>query len=257
MPWTSGEPTLHYRRWGDGGRRVVLIHEMGGGLASWEPVAERLADEFRLLAYDQRGAGWSEKPPGPLALADQVDDLEAVLAANGWSGEASIAAAAAGSAIAVAYALRRPEAVSALALCVPSLSSTPAQRQAGEERAAIVRRDGMRGLADAALAAIYPEEIRDDRFADYRARLLAHDPESFALLGEAFAGVDLPLERLRVRCLLLAGELDRARPPQVVAGLAEQLAGARFEPVPGAAHVPAFQVPEEVARRLRSFLGSV
>jgi 3-oxoadipate enol-lactonase len=260
VPWTAEKPSLHYRRCGERGPRLALVHEIGGSLESWEPVAARLAGEFQLLGYDGRGAGLSEKPRGRVSPADQVDDLEAVLDAAGWGevvGEEGedllLAGAAAGSAVAAGFALRHPGRVAALALCVPSLESSPEQLTAAAERNRVVRREGMRGLADPAFAAIYPEAIRDERFAEYRGRWLAHDPESFALLSEAFAAVELPLAQLRPPCLLLGGELDPARPPAAVAELAGRIPGARVETVPGAAHVAAFQAPEEVARRLRSF----
>ncbi|HYQ07700.1 MAG TPA: alpha/beta fold hydrolase [Xanthobacteraceae bacterium] len=43
------------------GRSVVLLHELGGTLNSWDGVVPRLAEHFRVLRYDQRGAGLSEK----------------------------------------------------------------------------------------------------------------------------------------------------------------------------------------------------
>ncbi|MFT3866659.1 MAG: alpha/beta hydrolase [Solirubrobacterales bacterium] len=253
MPFTETSPSLHWQSWGETGPMVALVHEIGGSIASWEPVASLLADEFRLLALDQRGAGLSEKPRGRLDLEDQVDDLEAVLAAAGEAGPLHLAGAAAGAAIVAGYALRHPDRVTSLALCVPAVESDPRQAAAAGERAALVRREGMRGLADSAFAAIYPERIRDGRFADYRGRWLAWDPESYALLGEALARVRLPLEELRAPCLLLAGELDPARPPAAVAELAERFADARFECVPDTSHVVPYQAPEDVARRLRSF----
>ena len=37
------------------------MHEMGGTLDSWDAVAPRSAENFRVLRYDQRGAGLTEK----------------------------------------------------------------------------------------------------------------------------------------------------------------------------------------------------
>ncbi|HYP11823.1 MAG TPA: alpha/beta fold hydrolase [Xanthobacteraceae bacterium] len=52
--------SLHYALAG-AGRSVVLLHELGGTLNSWDGVVPRLAEHFRVLRYDQRGAGLSEK----------------------------------------------------------------------------------------------------------------------------------------------------------------------------------------------------
>src|SRR5258706_578459 len=48
---------------GGGNRTVVLIHEMGGSLESWDEVAPRLAASRRVLRYDTRGAGHTGPPP--------------------------------------------------------------------------------------------------------------------------------------------------------------------------------------------------
>jgi 3-oxoadipate enol-lactonase len=48
---------LRYELSGNGPRTVVLIHEMGGSLESWDEVAPRLATSRRVLRYDTRGAG--------------------------------------------------------------------------------------------------------------------------------------------------------------------------------------------------------
>lgn len=253
MPWTETAPKLHYELTGRGGQRLVLIHEMGGSLASWRYVADRLADGFSILSYDQRGAGLSEKPPGVIEPSDHLDDLETVLQAAGWSGRLLLAGAAAGSAVALGYQHRHPQAVARLALCVPSIESTPAQLDAAEQRADVVRRDGMRGLLDGAMAATYPEEIRDERFSEYRARWLAHDPRAFAELNIAFGKVEVDPGRVSVPCLVLAGECDRARTPESARVLAARFPLGSYGIVPRAAHVMAVQAPDEVATCLRRF----
>ena len=46
------------------GKPVVLIHEMGGTLESWGLLAPLLAAKRRVVRYDTRGAGFSEKIRG-------------------------------------------------------------------------------------------------------------------------------------------------------------------------------------------------
>ena len=66
---------LRYEPSGSGSRASVLLHETGGSLASWELVAPRLAAERRVLRYDARGAGMSEKVRGRLGLDTLLADL--------------------------------------------------------------------------------------------------------------------------------------------------------------------------------------
>ena len=48
--------SIHYELAGNG-PSVVLLHEMGGTLDSWDGIAPALSESFRMLRYDQRGAG--------------------------------------------------------------------------------------------------------------------------------------------------------------------------------------------------------
>ncbi|WP_165964439.1 alpha/beta fold hydrolase [Actinomadura sp. KC216] len=80
----SGEIRLAVRVRGEGhGQRptVVLVHGYPDTSAMWDEVAERLADRFRVVAYDVRGAGASSSPSDPLdyRLDALMGDLEAVL----------------------------------------------------------------------------------------------------------------------------------------------------------------------------------
>ena len=62
MPWTSANGiSIHYEVEGRRGPVVVLLHEMGGTLDSWDAVAPGLAENYRVLRYDQRGQGLTEK----------------------------------------------------------------------------------------------------------------------------------------------------------------------------------------------------
>src|SRR5438045_9504372 len=52
--------SIHFELAGEG-PSVVLLHEMGGTLASWDGIFPALSAQFRTLRYDQRGSGLSEK----------------------------------------------------------------------------------------------------------------------------------------------------------------------------------------------------
>jgi pimeloyl-ACP methyl ester carboxylesterase len=74
---------LRYDLDGNGLSTLVLIHEMGGTLESWDLVAPLLSGKRRILRYDTRGAGLSQKVRGMLTIDAMVDDLVALLDAVG------------------------------------------------------------------------------------------------------------------------------------------------------------------------------
>ena len=80
MPFTEvNGVALRYEHSGRGERTLVLIHEMGGSLESWDEVAPALAANRRMLRYDTRGGGLSEKVRGARSIDTMVDDLAALL----------------------------------------------------------------------------------------------------------------------------------------------------------------------------------
>ncbi|MFC7555088.1 alpha/beta fold hydrolase [Pseudoroseomonas wenyumeiae] len=99
--------SLRYALEGEG-PVLVLVHEIGGSLESWNGVVPELARRFRVLRYDQRGAGGSEKPRQPFGLKTLVEDLDALLAALSLPAPFHLVGAAMGAAQAVMLAARRP-----------------------------------------------------------------------------------------------------------------------------------------------------
>jgi len=80
----GGGVRLHAREWGSRqGRAVVFIHGWSASHVCWaRQMQGRLADEFRLVAFDNRGHGMSEKPLGADSYRDPqlwADDLAAVI----------------------------------------------------------------------------------------------------------------------------------------------------------------------------------
>ncbi len=62
------------------GTTVVFVHGLGGSTYSWwAQLAACEARGIRAIAYDQRGAGRSAKPPGPYSVELWAEDLERVL----------------------------------------------------------------------------------------------------------------------------------------------------------------------------------
>ena len=69
---------LRYAVSGEGKENLVLVHELGGALESWSDVLPALEQEFRVLRYDQRGFGLSEKSKGTLDINDMTGDIAAL-----------------------------------------------------------------------------------------------------------------------------------------------------------------------------------
>ena len=100
---------------GGGDRTLVLVHEMGGSLESWDDVAPQFAKSRRVLRYDTRGAGLSQKVRGELTLDTMADDIAALLDQFGIGGKVALAGIAVGGAVALHFAARYKERTTAVA----------------------------------------------------------------------------------------------------------------------------------------------
>lgn len=255
-----GPANLNYEVAGDGEQWLVLLHEIGGTLQSWSAVAPELSRRFRVLRYDQRGAGNSDKIRGDFSIETHIDDLHALLAALRARGPYHLAGGAIGSAIAVRYAARFPESVHTLVLACPAMGVSAERRQYLHARAAKVEAEGIGAVVDSSLANSYPPQLRRDAkvFADYRACFLANDAASYAAINRAFAKFDAGDDLAAIRCptLVLAGAHDLLRPPQAVRDTAARIAGARHA-VLDSGHIMPVQAPQDLLAAMNAFYDQV
>src|SRR5438128_351622 len=107
------------------GKPIVLIHEMGGTMESWSLVAQILAAKRRVIRYDTRGAGLSEKIRAPLTIDTMTGDLIALLDGLGISEKVALAGTAVGGGIVLHAAARFPQRVSAAMVTSPATSIPP------------------------------------------------------------------------------------------------------------------------------------
>ena len=242
------------------GKPIVLIHEMGGTLESWGLLAPLLAAKRRVVRYDTRGAGFSEKIRGGLTIDMTTDDLIALLDGLGIKEKVSLVGTAVGGAIALHTAARLPDRVAAVIATSPATSIPPANREAVLARVAKFEAEGVRVVADETAANGYPEELRTDlaRFEGFRARWLANDPSSFAAIYRMLANMDLGPELASIKCpvLVVGGEFDRGRPPSRVEPVAKAIPGATFKVLP-VGHYAGLQKPELMAQEIETFLDGV
>lgn len=82
----------------------------------WRHLLDALSSEYRLIRYDERGCGLSDREPPALCIDTFVEDLEAVALASGLE-RYPLLGISQGTSVAIAHAVRHPERVSHLVLC--------------------------------------------------------------------------------------------------------------------------------------------
>ena len=239
---------------------LVLVHEMGGSLESWDEVAPRFARSRRVLRYDTRGAGLSQKVRGKLALDTMADDIAALLDHFAIAGKVALAGVAVGGAIALHFAARHPQRTSAVAVGSPATGIAAERRPAALERLARIEAGGMTVAVEDAMLNGYAPELRGDigRFERFRARWLGNDPSSYAAVWGMLAAAEMNDELAGLTCpvLVIGGSLDRVRPPPLAEAVARLIPGARYSEL-RTGHYMSVQTPDLLSDCIDAFLNSV
>jgi 3-oxoadipate enol-lactonase len=245
---------------GGGDRTLVLVHEMGGSLESWDEVAPRFAKSRRVLRYDTRGAGLSQKVRGELTLDTMADDIAALLDHFGIAGKVALAGIAVGGAIALHFAARYKERTSAVAVGSPATGIAAERRAAALERLARIEAAGMALAVEDSMLNGYAPELRGDikRFERFRTRWLGNDPSSYATIWRMLAAADMKDDIAGLACpvLVIGGSLDRVRPPALAESVAKAIPGARYTEI-RTGHYMSVQTPDLLFDCIDEFLNSV
>ena len=199
MTWIEANGiSLRYELTGRGDPIVILVHEMGGVLESWDEALPGFQQHFRTLRYDQRGFGMSEKPIGKVTIDDLVD-LTGLLDALRITTPCHIVSSALGTATVMAFAVRHPGRVARMAVESAVTGTRAERREAHAQRAASIEREGMRANVDKSLAVSYPEQLRAnrERFEHYRCRWLTNKPASYVAMADMVADLEITAESRR------------------------------------------------------------
>jgi 3-oxoadipate enol-lactonase len=260
--------SLHYDLSGARGAAVVLLHELGGTLHSWDAVAPRLAARLRVLRYDQRGAGLSEKVRQEFTNDVLVEDFEALANGVGLEPPYHFVTVAAAATQALRFLEKHADRVGSIVLCNPAPGVDPSRAAALDERAAFAMREGMRASLPTTLDISFPpptplpqagagSEGTDKKAAyeAYRGRYLGNDPVGFGYGFRALARTNMlhMLPQIRCPAMVVAGRHDTVRPHAGSAELAKKIPGARFELIE-AGHFMPTQGPEPLVALLEEFL---
>jgi 3-oxoadipate enol-lactonase len=242
---------LHREDTGGAGPPVLLI--MGLGMNStgwWRTVPVLVEAGFRVLSFDNRGVGRSERVPGPYTVAEMAEDAASVLDAAGVE-RAHVYGISLGGMIAQELALRHPERVRALVLGATTAGGDRLV-PADEPVNAFVRLRAQMTAEHAVWASVpinYARRTRlegGDRIAEDIARRLRYPVEAEFYTAQLAAahGHDARVEDIRAPTLVVHGDEDVLIPPGNGERLAELIPGAELSLWREAAHLYFTDDPE-------------
>lgn len=252
--------TLHHQVIGaqPGKPTIIFVNSLGTDFRIWRDVIVRLAGEYGLITYDKRGHGLSETGPS-CTMDDHVGDLAAVIDHYG-ARDVIVCGLSVGGMIALGLSKARPELVRALILCDTAHKIGTADMW--NARIAAVEEGGIASLSDAILERWFTKEFRtpdNPDFTGYRMMLERSPAEGYINTCAALRDTDYTeiAAHLSVPAICVVGEEDGSTPPELVGEMAKLIPNARYQPIPGAAHLPCIEKPIELSETIRAFIGTL
>jgi 3-oxoadipate enol-lactonase len=252
---------LYYEVHGNG-EPLLLIMGLGANTSSWFSQIAAFSREYQVIAFDNRGAGRSDKPNEAYSMGQLADDARGILDHLGIP-SAHVFGMSLGGMIAQELVLRAPERVRTLILG-GTMAGGPTAIFAGPE--VIQQFISLAGMPivqaiEAGLALIYSERFIEQKKGELVRRMImnAHlTAPMYALQRQfmAIVGFDTTarLPEIIAPTLVLAGTVDRVMPLENSRQIAAGISGARLVEFEGAGHGFLVEKAEEANAAVLSFL---
>lgn len=219
---------LYYESHGSGAP-LVLLGGLGLDVSDMRMLTGPLAEQFQVIAVDNRGTGRSAKPAGPYSIEQMASDAAGLMEHLGLA-RAHVAGISMGGRIAMALALARPERVDRIIL----ISTSP--------RAVGARRRVRAGMVVAGLP-VLGGRYRQPRYA-MKAQFDATTRfDCTSRLGQ-----------IRSPALIVHGRSDHITPVALASQMSELIPGARLVLLNGGHLAPLLTQRQRVVSEIAAFL---
>lgn len=243
------------------GEPLIFVSGLGGTGSYWRPQVAAFSSRFRVITYDHRGTGSSDR----LQRAFSIDQMTAELAELmdtlkierahlvGWS---------TGGAIGQTLAIEQPRRIARMVLCSTWTHCDPWFRRLFEARREILRQGGSELYAAFYPLWVYPPEYvnaHDAGIEEERRQAVAGAPPVEVAMGriDALLAFDrrAGLPRIKAPTLVVASDNDYVIPSYHAEALARAIPGARLATLRGGGHANTATQPEAFNRMVLEFLG--
>ena len=242
---------------------LVMIMGLTANIDWWDlPSLEDLSSRYKLLIFDNRGAGRTDAPPGEFSIKQFADDTVGLMDALDF-GHAHVLGYSMGGMIAQELVLNYPEKVDKLVLCATFCGGKETVQASQEVLNKLINRPPTaEEQAKVSLTLLYSEEWLEthkeysDDFLEAYMRAPATDENA---LRQFMACANLStydrLPTIDKPTLVACGAEDILIPPENSRIIARSIPGAKLVEYEGAGHGFMYQCREEFAPVLVDFLG--
>ena len=257
-----GDISVAVQEYGDG-EPLLIVNGTTQSLGFWAETAPVLASHHRVVTYDLRGMGGTERGSGEISVASLAADARGLLEALDIE-RAHVLGYSLGSAIAQELALAAPERVASLVLYCTWARTDGFQRAVITGLAHPWRTGDLEAALGALGIAFSPQLLDSPQFGELVEQLLPLFPSTEQQIRTTVEQWDADLTHdtldrlgaITAPTLVIAGEQDLLTPPWHGRQVAEAIPGARLEMFtgPGSSHALGVERPEEFLSLVQGFL---
>ncbi len=256
---------IYYEMYGEG-FPLLMIMGLGADLTWWDPeIINSFSKKFKVIVFDNRGAGRSDKPPGEYSIKMFAEDTYGLMKALGID-KAHVLGVSMGGMIAQELAISHPEAVEKLVLVVTTPGGPRSVPPRPEALAALtMNRRGMKPeeIARKTVESLFPKEYleRNRELAKELVRRITKypiPPDAYERQLRAVMNFDAydRLHLIRSSTLIIAGGKDIIVPPENGRILAERIPNSKLVIFENSGHGLIVQERERFIKLVLDFLTS-
>ena len=253
---------IAYYQHGGGDETLLFINPVVYGLEVFQPLVERLCQEFRIVTIDPRGTGASDPLQRPYGISQHAEDVRAVMMHAGIGTVTGIGISR-GSNLLVRLAERHPQLVCRLVLIgsptdVGTIGSPTQRPEHLNAISTFLANEDFDGLMRYHVARVFSEPDVADLAATRMKRWLGMPRQTILSFYDRDPDLDIRslLAGVRVPTLVIHGTEDRQVPFTAAEYLAAHIPDAQLYPFKGYGHVPLFTATQEFCDVLRRFVRS-
>jgi 3-oxoadipate enol-lactonase len=256
-----GDINIYYESHGDG-EALILIMGYGGYSAMWGLQIPSFSQEYRVISFDNRGTGRSDKPDTPYTIKMMADDARGLLDAIGID-SAHVCGVSMGGMIAQEFAINYPDKLISLMLGCTFCGGAKAVPPAPEVQALLegIGKLPVEEQVREMMPLLWTQEFIDKNpvAVEIYAAITAKyptPPHGFARQGQAIMGHDTydRLPQIAAPTLVITGDADRIIPAENSKILASRIPNAELVVLKNACHGFFGELVEETNRIILDFL---
>lgn len=251
----KNDVTLNYQTFGDKTKPALIFsNSLGTNYTMWQPQIDALQQDFYIICYDTRGHGQSSTPSYPYTIAELGQDVVALLNHLNIN-KANFCGISMGGLTGQWLAINKPDYFNKI--IVSNTAAKIGNKEAWQERANKVRKEGLQPIADTAASRWFTEGFIKDNpqiIKKLSDDLATGSPDGYANCCEALAMADLrdELHKASVPMLVIGGEKDPVTTVADAQAIVDMAPNAKLAII-DASHIANVERAEDFIRCIREY----